>query len=46
MKEKTKVIVVRIRESSFKEIKGIAERECRTVASIVRQAIQGYLGKK
>jgi len=42
----TKVIMVRIKTDSFNKLKKIAEKECRTVASVVRQAIKGYLEKK
>jgi len=42
----TKVIMIRVKTTSFKELKKIAEKECRTIASIVRQAIKEYLEKK
>jgi len=39
MKEKTKVLFVRIPE-------GIAKEECRTQVSVARQAIKEFLSKK
>ncbi len=42
----TKVIMVRVKTDSFKKLKKIAEKECRTVASVVRQAIKEHLEKK
>jgi len=44
-KEKTIVSWVRVPESWNKEIKKIAKVECRTQASIIRQAIKEYLDK-
>ncbi len=43
MENKTKVITIRIKEDSFKKLEKIAGKECRTIASIVRQAIQNHL---
>lgn len=43
MKEKTKLIQLRIPESSLKKLKEISKKECRTLASVVRQAIQEHL---
>ena len=42
----TKVIMVRVKTGSFRKLKKIAEKECRTVASVVRQAIKEHLAKK
>ena len=42
----TKVIMVRVKADSFRKLKKIAEKECRTVASVVRQAIKEYLEKR
>ena len=42
----TKVIMVRVKTDSFRKLKKIAEKECRTVASVVRQAIKNYLEQK
>lgn len=46
MKEKTNLFSLQLPESWLKEISKIAERECRTQASVVRQAIKELLGKK
>lgn len=46
MKEKTKTVILKIKESSFKGLKKIAEKEERTMASIIRQAIKEHLEKK
>ena len=46
MKEKTKVLFVRIPESWLDKIDDITKNECRTQASVVRQAIMEFLGKK
>ncbi len=45
MKEKTKVLFVRIPESWLTKINKIAEKECRTQVSIVRQAIKKFLDR-
>lgn len=42
----TKVIMVRVKTDSFRKLKKIAEKECRTVASVVRQAIKEHLEKR
>jgi len=44
-KEKTKPLFVRVPESWVEKINKIAERECTTQASIVRQAIKKRLDK-
>lgn len=46
MKEKTERIMLRIRKSSLRELKEIAQKEERTVASVVRQAIKEHLEKR
>lgn len=46
MKEKTKTVILKIKESSFKGLKEVAEKECRTMASVIRQAIQEHLEKR
>lgn len=45
-KEKTKPLFIRIPESWIKKINQIAEKECRTQASVVRQAIKKFLDKR
>lgn len=45
-KEKTKALVMRIPESWAIKIKEIASSECRTEASVYRQAIKAFLDKK
>jgi len=42
-KEKTKALVMRIPESWAIKIKEIASSECRTEASVYRQAIKAFL---
>lgn len=44
-KEKTKALVMRIPESWAKRIKEIASSQCRTEASVYRQAIKAFLDK-
>ena len=44
-KEKTKVLFVRIPESMDQKITLLAEKECRTQVSVVRQAIKEFLEK-
>lgn len=46
MKEKTKVLFVRIPEDWLARINRIAEKECRTQVSVARQAIKEFLGNK
>jgi len=46
MKEKTKVLFVRIPETWLDKINGIAKEECRTQVSVARQAIKEFLSKK
>lgn len=46
MKEKTKVLFVRIPESWIGKINRIAKKECRTQVSVARQAIKEFLDKK
>jgi len=43
--EKTKALFVRIPHEWDKKIKYIAEQECRTQASVIRQAIKEFLEK-
>jgi len=46
MKEKTKVLFVRIPESWLKKINETAETEARTQVSVARQAIKEFLERK
>lgn len=46
MKEKTKVLFVRIPEGWFAKINRIAKKECRTQVSVARQAIKEFLRNK
>lgn len=46
MKEKTKTLILKIRESTFKGLKEVAEKEERTIASVVRQAVKEHLEKR
>ena len=46
MKEKTKVLFVRIPETWLNKINRIAKKECRTQVSVARQAIKEFLSKK
>ena len=45
-KEKTRVQLVRIPESWFKKINGIAEAEARSQVSVARQAVKEFLEKR
>lgn len=46
MKKKTKILFARIPVEWDDKIKKIAEKECRSEASVVRQAIKEFLEKK
>ncbi|MBA7616886.1 hypothetical protein ES703_24188 [subsurface metagenome] len=45
MKEKTKVLFVRIPEDWLDKINKIAKKECRTQVSVARQAIKEFLDR-
>ena len=46
MSKSTQSIILRIPEAIHRIIKEIADRECRTMASVIRQAIKEYLERK
>lgn len=46
MKNETKAIFLRLDLSLYYKIKGLSEKESRTVASVLRQAIKEFLERK
>jgi predicted transcriptional regulator len=45
-KEKTISVHIRLPESQIKELNKIAEEQCRTQVSLIRQAVKEFLEKR